>query len=142
MPGVIFTGSLVTVWSYLSHVMVMKHVYLRTDDTRRTRLAGFHHFTEIGQIFQKTQNRGTYNFREWNLKTFAGEHASRLPQIRRSDSSKPVKFFPGSVPGSGAVLHNYDQLPNIVKYSRTQIPLCLMGDLGMRLVQGFFSDIS
>ena len=29
---------------------------------------GLHRFKEIGQIFQKTQNRGKYNFREWKSK--------------------------------------------------------------------------
>ena len=32
------------------------------DDT------GLHRFTESGQIFQMTQNRGKYNFREWKSK--------------------------------------------------------------------------
>ena len=76
----------------------VKKVRLRSQARIQTVL---HRFTEIGQIFQMTQHRGKWHFIDCeNLKTFA----SGLLKIRRSDSSKPVKFFRGSSPGSIVVM--------------------------------------
>ena len=42
---------------------------LKGNVQRQARIqTGLHCFTEIGQIFQMTQNRGKYNFREWKSK--------------------------------------------------------------------------